>query len=110
MFFFLSKLLDIVVDPLWWTALPLLVGVGLLVRGARRRLALGLVGLGLSTLVLCSLPAVSNRLWGSLEQGVVSTMRPGVTYDAVVLLGGVVSPLGSLEDAPAWNDNVERLL
>ena len=28
----------------------------------------------------------------------------------MVLLGGVVSPQGSLADSPAWNDNVERLL
>lgn len=110
MFYFLSKLLDILVDPLWWCAVPTVLGVALLVRGTRRRLSLTLVTLGLGTLFLCSLPAFSNRLWASLEGGVVSTMREGVTYDAVVLLGGVVSPSGSLKDSPAWNDNVERLL
>jgi len=112
MFFLLSKLLDLAVDPFWWSAVPLLVGVGLLVRGhaPRRRLALVLVGLGFSSLVLGSLPAVSNRLWASLESGVGPTMRPDVTYDAVVLLGGVVSPHGSLREEPSWNDNVERLL
>lgn len=111
MFFVLSKLLDIAIDPLWWSGVPTLWGVVLLARGSsRRRLALGLVGFGLATLFLCCLPAVSNRVWASLEGGVVSTMREGVTYDAVVLLGGVVSPQGSLPDEPAWNDNVERLL
>lgn len=110
MFFILSKLLDLVVDPYWWSALPTLAGVLLLVRGARRRLALALVGVGLSVLFLGCLPWVSNRLWASLERGVVPTMKEGVTYDAVVLLGGVVSPQGSLRDEPAWNDNIERLL
>ena len=110
MFFFLSKLLDIGVDPFWWSVLPTLAGVGLLVRGVRRRLALSLVALGLSTLFLGCLPAVSNRLWRSLERGVEPTMQDGVTYDAVVLLGGVVAPYGSLKNDPAWNDNVERLL
>jgi uncharacterized SAM-binding protein YcdF (DUF218 family) len=111
MFFALSKLLDLAVDPFWWSAVPLAAGVFLLVRGSqRRRLALVLVALGLSTLLLGCLPSVSNRLWASLESGVAPTMSPGVTYDAVVLLGGVVSPQGSLRDDPAWNDNIERLL
>lgn len=110
MFFFLSKVLDLVVDPLWWGLLPTVAGVVLLARARRRRLALGLVGFGLGSLFLASLPFVSNRLWFSLEGGVVSTMRPDVTYDAVVLLGGLVTPQGSTVDAPAWNDNFERLL
>lgn len=109
-FFFLSKLLDIAIDPLWWSFLPTLAGVVLLARGQRRRLALGLVGAGLGSLLLCSLPLVSNRLWASLERGVVPTLQEGVTYDAVVLLGGAVSAHGSLPASPAWNDNVERLL
>ncbi len=110
MFFILSKLLDIVIDPLWWSGVPLVLGVVLLAREKRRRLAVGLVTFGLGGLFLCSTPLVSNRLWASLENGVVSTMEDGVTYDAVVLLGGVISPAGSLPNAPAFNDNVERLL
>ena len=109
-FFILSKLLDIVIDPLWWSGVPSVVGVVLLARGKRRRLAMGLTTFGLGALFLCATPAVSNRLWAGLEEDVVSTMEEGVTYDAVVLLGGVVSPAGSLPNAPAWNDNVERLL
>ncbi len=110
MFFLLSKLLDVAIDPFWWSLLSTAVGVGLLARGRRRRLSLGLVAFGLGTLFGFALPAISNRLWSSLEDGVRSTVRPGVTYDAVVLLGGVVSPFGSLRDEPAWNDNIERLL
>ena len=111
MFFVLSKLLDLAVDPFWLSAVPLAVGVFLLARGSpRRRLALILVTLGFSTLLLGCLPSVSNRLWASLESGVAPTLKPDVTYDAVVLLGGVVSPQGSLKEDPAWNDNVERLL
>ena len=110
MFFILSKLLDIAIDPLWWGGLPALVGLVLLARDQRRKLALTLVSCGLGALFLAALPAVSNRLWQSLEAGAVSTMQEGVTYDAVVLLGGVVSPQGSLVNSPAWNDNVERLL
>jgi uncharacterized SAM-binding protein YcdF (DUF218 family) len=110
MFFVLSKLLDVAVDPLWWGAGLVLVGVVLLARDKRRRLGVGLSSAGLGVLLLFSLPAVANRLFSSLEAGATSTFQPGVTYDAVVLLGGAVSPLGSERDAPAWNDNVERLL
>lgn len=106
MFFFLSKLLDLAVDPLWW-GLSLLLA-GLLLR--RRRAGPGLLVASLSVLVFFSLPPVSNRLWASLEAGAVDTSRPDVTYDAVVLLGGVVSSMGSSADTPSWNDNTERLL
>ncbi|MBL8914744.1 MAG: YdcF family protein [Archangium sp.] len=115
MFFFLSKVLDVAVDPFWWSFVSMLSGVALLTRvdpahAVRRRRALRLLAFGLACLFIFSLPAVSNRLWRSLESGVESSMRPDVTYDAVVLLGGTVSPGGSLPDEPAWNDNVERLL
>jgi uncharacterized SAM-binding protein YcdF (DUF218 family) len=82
--------------------------VVLLARG-KPRPGLALVGLGVAALVLCGLPAVSNRLWRALEDD-APTMRAEVTYDAVVLLGGVVSPLGSRPTEPAWSDNIERLL
>ena len=110
MFFLLSKLLDVAVDPFWWSFPTVLAGVVLLARGQRRRLSLGLIGFGLSALFIFSLPAVANGLWRPLERDVVSTARPGVTYDAVVLLGGVVSPAGSIPNEPAFNDNIERLL
>jgi len=109
-FFLLSKLLDIAIDPLWWGTVPIVIGVGLLWRGRRRGWALGLVSFGVGVLLVASLPAVSNRLWASLEAGAVSTMQDGVTYDAVVLLGGAVTPEGSVPNEPAWNDNIERLL
>ncbi len=110
MFFVLSKLLDIFMDPFWWCFGSLAVGLGLLVRGTRRSLSFVLCTFGLGAFFLLSLPAVSNRLWHSLEAGVTSTQKAGVTYDAVVLLGGIVSPQGSLRDEPAFNDNIERLL
>ncbi len=110
MFFALSKLLDVLVDPFWWGLLSVGAGVGLLAHGARRRLGLGLAVGGLAAWVTFALPAVSNRLFAALEAGAVDTFDGRAPYDAVVLLGGAVSPLGSTRDEPAWNDNVERLL
>lgn len=110
LFFVLSKLLDIVIDPLCFGGGPALLGAVLLARGRRRALGLGLLFGGLGAIALCALPAFSNRLWGWLEAGATKTQRPGEVYDAVVLLGGTVSPAGSLPNEPAWNDNVERLL
>jgi uncharacterized SAM-binding protein YcdF (DUF218 family) len=128
-FFVLSKLLDIVIDPICFCGVPALLGGLLLARGSesrlaasrsgaeaaasqgkRRTLGMALVFGGLSALFICALPAFSNRLWHWLESGATKTQQPGVVYDAVVLLGGTVSPGGSLRDEPAWNDNVERLL
>jgi uncharacterized SAM-binding protein YcdF (DUF218 family) len=109
MFFFLSKTLDLLVDPAWWALGLTLAGVALLARGARRRLGLGLALSGVGVLGAFASPAVANRLWRSLEAGAEDTLRAGVTYDAVVLLGGVGDPLGATAEEPAWNGNVERL-
>jgi uncharacterized SAM-binding protein YcdF (DUF218 family) len=109
-FFFLSKLLDIVIDPLWWAGGPAVLGLALLVRGERKVLGARLAAFGLGALFFCALPAFSNRLWASLESGAISTFKTDTVYDAVVLLGGAVTPQGSLVDAPAWNDNFERVL
>lgn len=109
MFFVLSKTLDLLIDPWWWAFGLTLAGVALLVRGTRRRLGVVLAHAGLAVLFVFSLPAVANRLWRSLEAGAETTLRPDVTYDAVVLLGGVGDPFGATASEPSWNNNVERL-
>lgn len=106
MFFLLSKLLDVLIDPVWWTVG--LVGAGLVL--VKRKIGPRLIGVGLGVLIVSSLPVVSNRLWWGLEAGAVKTVKPEVTYDAVILLGGVVNPIGSLPEEPAFNDNYERIL
>lgn len=108
MFFFLSKTLDLLLDPWWWSVVTVFIGVALLARGQRRR-GLGVALVGSLVLVVASLPAVANRLWGLLEADAVSTLRPGVTYDVVVLLGGTVSALGATREQVSWGDNVDRL-
>jgi uncharacterized SAM-binding protein YcdF (DUF218 family) len=111
-FFFLSKLLDVFLSPYTWGLLLLAAAVPWRARAARRwrrRRACGAAGLAL--LVVISLHPVANALAWSVEHTSTSTYRPDVTYDAVVLLGGMVDEeVGAATNLPSLNDNVERLL
>src|ERR1022692_3583945 len=87
MFYFLSKILDILLTPLAWSFA--LIAVGALGRGSPLRKRV-LAGLGLGILLIFSLEPVSNALMRSLEDPPLRTYRPEVTYDVVILLGGLV--------------------
>jgi uncharacterized SAM-binding protein YcdF (DUF218 family) len=113
LFFFVSKLFDVFLSPYTW-ALGLLA-LAIPWRRPRRRAAwrwrraTGAVGLGL--LLFFSLEPVSDRLLYALEHETTSTYDPAVTYDAVILLGGVVSEAVTAESGqPALRDTVERLI
>lgn len=111
-FFFLSKLLDVFLSP--YTLGLVLIAAAVPWRASaqsswKRRRASGAAGLAL--LLLASTEAVSNALLYRLERAEPDTYDPKVTYDAVVLLGGVVDErVTSLTGQPAYNDNVERLI
>lgn len=106
MFFFLSKILDVFLSPLTWA---MLLAAGAFVPRRPRWTRWAPLA---SLVVLCvfSNAYTANALEGYLERAAVRSIRPGVTYDAVLLLGGVVSH-GATEtwNEPAYNDNVERL-
>ncbi|MDP3238417.1 MAG: YdcF family protein [Myxococcales bacterium] len=108
MFFFLSKTLDLLLDPWWWVFVPLGIGLAQTIR-ERQRSAVAWLVVGLVVFVTLSVPRVSNHLWHSLEANAVSTMRSDAPYDVVVLLGGAASAAGSTKEQPAWGDNVDRL-
>ncbi|HQR29728.1 MAG TPA: YdcF family protein [Anaeromyxobacteraceae bacterium] len=91
MFFALSKVLDLLLAPLTWS---LLLGAGALV--ARRRPAAAWLGAGaLAVLYLFSIEPVANLLTRLAESPARSTARPGLTYDAAIVLGGAVDPAAS---------------
>lgn len=112
MFFFLSKLIDVVFSPYSWGLVLLAAAVPWRVRLARRwrrRRAFGIAGLAL--LAVASTAPASNALLWSLEHASTPTYRDEVTYDAVILLGGISDEEVNAESGqPAYNDNVERVI
>jgi len=91
-FLALSKVLDLAVAPLAW-ALALLALAALLRRRGRWPLALGAAAF--LVLWLFSTGAVAGLLSRLAEAGATPTIRAEVTYDAVVVLGGMVDPAAS---------------
>lgn len=112
MFFFLSKLLDVFLSPYTWGLLLLGAAVPWSVRAARRWRRRRIYGAtGLALLLLCSLHPIANAIGYELEHSSTSTYRTDVTYDAVILLGGIVDEdVGAATNLPSLNDNVERLV
>ena len=109
MFVFLSKVLDLLLAPLTWGLL--LVGVGALLRRGRARLGTWLQVLGLGVLYAFSTEPMANGLQRWVEEGAVSTYRPGEVYDAVIVLGGMVDADATQRSGlPEYTLAVERLL
>jgi uncharacterized SAM-binding protein YcdF (DUF218 family) len=110
-FFFLSRILDVLLAPLSWSLACFVLGLVLFgIRPHKRRSILGLWLLGLLNLWAFSLNNVANALGRSLEDE-TSTVKPGATYDAIILLGGVVSVYADQpEGRRSYNGSAERLL
>jgi uncharacterized SAM-binding protein YcdF (DUF218 family) len=86
-FYTLSKLLDLLLAPLSWVLLLLVAAFLLRRRGA---IAWALVGAAATVIFVLSAEPVADRLMRYAEASARSTYRPGATYDAVVVLGGVL--------------------
>lgn len=112
MFFLLSKTLDLAFSPLTWAMALVIAGLAIAGRApARKWLWRGCLTLAVGVLYVFSIQRVSNALERHLEAGARSTMKEGVVYDGVVLLGGIVDILVSEPNRPrAYGENSERLL
>ena len=113
MFFFQSKLLDVLLSPLAWGMILLALAVPW--RRPRRRATWKkrriFGALGILVLWVFSTELVSNALFHHLEHEVTPSYRPDKVYDAVVLLGGMGDERVEAETGQiALNDNVERLI
>ncbi len=108
MFVFLSKVLDLLLAPLTWALLLVAAGWGV---RRWRRLSLGLRLAGLGVLYAFSTEPVANGLQNLVEAGVEGTYRPEVTYDAVIVLGGMVDADATERSGlPEYTLAVERIL
>jgi len=108
MFYLLSKILDVLLTPLAWSVALIAAGA-LSPRPSWSRRATSLAGLAI--LLVFSLEPVSNALIRSLESPPLRSVRSEVTYDVVILLGGVGDDrVEATWGERAFNDNNERLL
>jgi uncharacterized SAM-binding protein YcdF (DUF218 family) len=112
MFFVLSKLLDVLLSPLWWALLLGLFAVPWRGRepGRTRK---WIARAGIALLIVFSTEQVATRLLRSLENSAHTTLRDDdPPFDAVIVLGGMVeeNAMQSSTDRPSFNDNVERVL
>jgi uncharacterized SAM-binding protein YcdF (DUF218 family) len=89
----LSKVLDLLLEPLAWAIALVLASVAL--RGRRPRLSVALSLLCVAALGAFSLEPVSRRLLGALEASAPDTFHPTPGYDAVIVLGGMVDERAS---------------
>jgi uncharacterized SAM-binding protein YcdF (DUF218 family) len=104
-FLFLSKTLDALLSPLTWALLLLLAGV------LRRRDIPLWAPLG-AIAILCffSMEPVSNALVRRTELSAQRTDSERMTYDAVILLGGLLEDGPThASGVPSYNEHVERL-
>ncbi len=116
MFFFFSKILDVLLSPYSWGFALLLLAAPLRKaarssspRGHARRRAFAIAGA--TIVVVFSLDTVANRLTRACEGATVRGDTAGKHYDAVILLGGVLEDRAMFSSGQrAYNGNVERLL
>ncbi|CAN5333385.1 YdcF family protein [soil metagenome] len=109
MFFVLSKTLDLLVAPITWIIVLALLGVPFRKRELPRWRRFAPAAAALVAVIFSS-EVVSNALFRSLEAPPIKTVKPGVTYDVVVLLGGVIDERASQTYGErSYNDSVERL-
>jgi uncharacterized SAM-binding protein YcdF (DUF218 family) len=86
-FFTVSKALSSVTGP-WFWALALFALAALLLYRRSRRAGLALAAVAAALPVLFASPRVADTLQWLVESSARDTSRPGIEYDAAVVLGG----------------------
>jgi uncharacterized SAM-binding protein YcdF (DUF218 family) len=114
MFFALSKILDLAASPVVWV-LVLTAYIAVKQRKARRsrrtRLLFYVPLAACALLYFFSIEPAANALTRTLERSTPDTIDQGATYDAVIVLGGMVdSQAVETYGSPSYNNNVERFL
>lgn len=130
MFLAISKWADLFAAPLTWALVLSAAGLFLSLRGGRglssgllraadtadrsrrrsARAGAGCIALAILVLWIFSTGKVGNALVRSLEASAPSTWDPNATYDAVIVLGGLLDAAATESSgAPDYTDAVERL-
>lgn len=108
MFVWLSKTLDLLLEPLTWALLLVLAALAF---RRRARLASGLQLGAVAVLLVFASPFVAGALTRAAESSAATTFRPGVVYDAVVVLGGCLDPAAAeASGKPEFNEAAERFV
>ncbi len=103
MMLFFHKLLPVIVLPTGFVLELLLLAVFLEKKRAR------LIMAALVLFYVASMPVVSDALIGRLEDRYpVQTIAGCAPADAVIVLGGILSPNHAGVDFPSWGDGVNR--
>ncbi len=99
------------ISPLAWALGLLAAGLLLGLRDGGLRVGWGLSLASLVTLWVFATPRVANALLRGLEMPAVTRMRDGVTYDAAILLTGVMDGNATVDHGEsAYNESVDRVL
>ena len=106
----MNRIADVLFDPLFIGLA--LIGLAYVLAFARKapRLALALPALAFGVLLFFATPPIANGLQRDLEYPPLTTMKPDVTYDAVIVLGGAMNGvIASQTGLPAFNESAERV-
>ncbi len=104
----MNRVADILFDPLFVAILLVVSSIAL---RRRPRVAPWIAGGAAAVLFVFGLRSVANALVRGLEQPVLTSIRPDVTYDAVIVLGGTMNgDVTGDTGQPAFNESVERVL
>jgi uncharacterized SAM-binding protein YcdF (DUF218 family) len=104
-----NRVADVLFEPLFLGLA--LIALAYLFAKRAPRLAFTLPAVAFGVLLLFSTPPVANALQRELEQPPLTTIKPDVTYDAVIVLGGGMNGLISHQTGlPAFNEGAERVL
>ncbi len=108
MFVVLSKILDLALSPLSWAGA--LAALSFLLRRRPRAVAWASGG-AVAVLLTFSTKPVPNLLARWAESSAQKTMRPEVTYDAAIVLGGCLNNFVTARTGqPEYDEAVDRVL
>jgi uncharacterized SAM-binding protein YcdF (DUF218 family) len=103
-----NRIADVLFEPLFLGLA--LIALSYVLAKRTPRLAALLPALAFAVLLFFSTPLVANALQRSLEDPPLTTMKPDVTYDAVIVLGGGMNVLiANQTGLPAFNEGAERV-